>query len=135
MMAMHMEVEARKESSSHPRGCRNGDDLAFVSDVSLVDCQQLCIEQRFVEYSYSLGECVLVFNLFKTVTKASEAECEASARSVTNVNCDTIQFTPSEEGGRGVCNLKYGRSGSLEVCVDARTESYDFGCSDTPNLV
>ena len=132
MLGLHLKVESLYEISSQSRQCRSGDDLAFIPDVILVDCQKLCVEQRFVESTYSDGKCIMVFNLFeRIVPEITSEECEASGHIVKKVNCDSVQYTPNTDGERGVCNLKYGRSGAVEACANQRTESYDFSCSDT----
>ncbi len=85
-----------------------------------------------MESMYSDDECVMVFNVFKSaIHGVTKDECEASVRMMEKVNCDIVQYTPNTDGERGVCNLKYGRSGAVEACANQRTESYDFSCSDT----
>lgn len=126
-----MEVEPVSQQPSQARKCRSGNDLAFISDVSLLDCKRLCLEQKFEESIYLNGQCVLVFNVFKrTLENVTEEECEESARVVEDAMCDSVQYNPYADGAAGLCNLKYGRSGAVEACADQKTESYDFACSN-----
>ena len=131
MNKLHAEVGSLYQSTTQARMCRAGDDLALIPNLSLDDCKNVCLEQKFVESSYSDGKCVLVFNVFKSsLDILTREECEASGRIVEKVSCDSFQYTADGDGARGLCNLKYGRSGAVEVCADQRTESYDFTCTD-----
>ena len=135
MTLLQMEVEPVNQQPSQARKCRSGEDLGFISDVSLLDCKRLCLEQKFEESIYSNGQCVLVFNVFKrTLENMTEEECEELTRVVEDVMCDSVQYTPYADGAAGLCNLKYGRSGAVQACADHKTESYDFGCGNSVTI-
>eukprot|EP00607_Mallomonas_marina_P002829 CAMPEP_0182428950 /NCGR_PEP_ID=MMETSP1167-20130531/24900_1 /TAXON_ID=2988 /ORGANISM="Mallomonas Sp, Strain CCMP3275" /LENGTH=870 /DNA_ID=CAMNT_0024612197 /DNA_START=370 /DNA_END=2985 /DNA_ORIENTATION=+ len=112
------------------RLCRAGDDLATFDGVSLGDCQNICLVQGIVDYTFSNGICLLRFNLFSYVSgDSTEIACERTYNDAIGAECNSIQFTPDSSNFIGLCNLKIARSGALLPCENPRTSTYDFNCN------
>jgi len=110
-------------------GCRAGNDLAVIKDVTLSDCQEFCMGQAIVDSSYIDEVCTHVFNIFNYIHPATtQSECEAAAVRAAEATCNSIQFTPNHNGLKGRCVMKTTRLGKLLNCEHAHTLTYDFKC-------
>jgi len=117
------------DNMSIQSGCREGNDLAILSDLTIGDCQNYCLAQAIVDSSFSNMVCTLIFNIFThTHTAASQSECEKAAVQAADATCDSVQFTSYKDDLKGVCTLKTTRRGPLVECESPLTTTYDFVC-------